>query len=195
MHFFSQDIHFLSLSGNLFFKEINFLLEIFFIWKCVFSREIHLFSLGNPFLFLGESIFSGNCQVMSTHHSDQMSQRSQVSRVALCMSKVKVCNLTVTWLSSSGQLKRKVPRLILVDNIQTSETKIWKFRKNTIRKNQIEKNRVNIKLCHWVPKVPFLSEKTFTNFFKSGCTCRDDHFVSFHSSHARVISVMSVSRL
>ena len=27
---------------------------------------------------------------MSPHHSDQMSQRSQVSRVALCMSKVKV---------------------------------------------------------------------------------------------------------
>ena len=29
-------------------------------------------------------------QVMSPHHSDQMSQRSQVSWVALCMSKVKV---------------------------------------------------------------------------------------------------------
>ena len=29
-------------------------------------------------------------QVMSPHHSDQISQSSQVSRVALCMSKVKV---------------------------------------------------------------------------------------------------------
>ena len=29
-------------------------------------------------------------QVMSSHHSDQKSQRSQVSGVALCMSKVKV---------------------------------------------------------------------------------------------------------
>ena len=37
----------------------------------------------------------GNCvggatRVMSPHHSDQMSQWSQVSRIALCMSKVKV---------------------------------------------------------------------------------------------------------
>ena len=33
-------------------------------------------------------------QVMSPHHSDQMSQRSQVSRVALCMSKVKVLSVS-----------------------------------------------------------------------------------------------------
>ena len=31
---------------------------------------------------------------MSPHHSDQMSQRSQVSRVALCMSKVKVLSVS-----------------------------------------------------------------------------------------------------
>ena len=28
--------------------------------------------------------------VMTSHHSEQMSQRSQVSRIALCMAKVKV---------------------------------------------------------------------------------------------------------
>ena len=37
---------------------------------------------------------------MSPHHSDQMSQRSQVSRVALCMSNVKVLSVT-QWLSDS----------------------------------------------------------------------------------------------
>merc|ERR1711989_177494 len=35
---------------------------------------------------------SKKVQVMSPHHSDQMSQRSQVSKVALCMSKVKVAS-------------------------------------------------------------------------------------------------------
>ena len=54
--------------------------------------------------------------VMSSHHSDQMSQRSQVSAVALCMSKVKVLGVSESvsqwvsqWqghlLSCSGQLK------------------------------------------------------------------------------------------
>ena len=38
------------------------------------------------------------CQVMSPHHSDQMSQRSKVSRVALCMSKVKV-PWVIEWVS------------------------------------------------------------------------------------------------
>ena len=46
--------------------------------------------------------------VMSPHQSDQMSQRSQVSRVAICVSKVKVLWLS-EWqghlLSCSGQLK------------------------------------------------------------------------------------------
>jgi len=57
-----------------------------------------------------------NFQVMFPHHSDKMSQRSQVSRVALCMSKVKVplvSELVSEWvsewlghlLSCSGQLK------------------------------------------------------------------------------------------
>ena len=41
---------------------------------------------------------STNCQVMSPHHSDQMSQRSQVSRVALCMSKSKGVSLS-QWVS------------------------------------------------------------------------------------------------
>ena len=44
--------------------------------------------------FQKSSKLSKNCQVMSPHHSDQMSQRSLISslesRVALCMSKVKV---------------------------------------------------------------------------------------------------------
>ena len=39
-------------------------------------------------------------QVMSPHHSDQMSQRSQVSRVALCMSKVKVLSVSQSVSSS-----------------------------------------------------------------------------------------------
>ena len=43
-------------------------------------------------LYLSLSIFVGH--VMSSHHSEQMSQRSQVSRVALCMSKVKVPSVT-----------------------------------------------------------------------------------------------------
>ena len=42
-----------------------------------------------------------NCQnlgqVMFPHHSDQMSQRSQVSRIALCMAKVKVTD----WVTES----------------------------------------------------------------------------------------------
>ena len=38
---------------------------------------------------------------MSPHHSDQMSQRSQVSRVALCMSKVKVTHSVSDWVSES----------------------------------------------------------------------------------------------
>ena len=37
---------------------------------------------------VGRYVFFG--QIMSLHHSDQMSQRLQVSRIALCMSKVKV---------------------------------------------------------------------------------------------------------
>ena len=36
---------------------------------------------------------------MSSHHSDQMSQRSQVSRVTRCMSKVKVPG---SWRLSGG---------------------------------------------------------------------------------------------
>ena len=38
--------------------------------------------------------------VMSSHHSEQMSQRSQVSRIALCMSKVKVLSVS-QWVSQS----------------------------------------------------------------------------------------------
>ena len=38
-------------------------------------------------LLIWELIFG---QVMSPHHSDQMSQWSQVSRIVLCMAKVKV---------------------------------------------------------------------------------------------------------
>ena len=56
---------------------------------------------------------------MSPHHSDQMSQRSHVSRVALCKSKVKVLWVSESvsqwvseWqghlLSCSGQLKMEV---------------------------------------------------------------------------------------
>ena len=42
-------------------------------------------------LFLNDfEKFQNIGHVMSPHHSDQMSQRSQVSRVVLCMSKVKV---------------------------------------------------------------------------------------------------------
>ena len=43
-------------------------------------------------------------QVMSPCHSDQMSQRSQVSRVALCMSKVKVASVSESvseWVTRS----------------------------------------------------------------------------------------------
>ena len=40
-------------------------------------------------MLVGRSFFS---QIMSLHHSDQMSQRSQVSRVTV-MSKVKVSQL------------------------------------------------------------------------------------------------------
>ena len=38
-------------------------------------------------MLVGRPFFS---QIMSLHHSDQMSQWSQVSRIARCMSKVKV---------------------------------------------------------------------------------------------------------
>ena len=38
-------------------------------------------------MFVGGHFFG---QVMSSHHSDNLSQRAQVSKVALCMSKVKV---------------------------------------------------------------------------------------------------------
>ena len=48
-------------------------------------------------LFLSLSLsFVG--QVMSHHHSDYMSQRSQVPRVALCCQKVKGVNEVVTGL-------------------------------------------------------------------------------------------------
>ena len=46
------------------------------------------------------SKLSRNCQVMSLHHSDQMSQRSQVSRVALCKSKSKGGSVT-QWVTGS----------------------------------------------------------------------------------------------
>ena len=36
---------------------------------------------------------------MFPHHSDQMSQRSQVSRIALCMAKVKVTQLVSEWVT------------------------------------------------------------------------------------------------
>ena len=46
---------------------------------------------------------------MSSHHSEQMSQRLKVSRIARCMSKVKVTDWVSQWqghlLSCSGQLK------------------------------------------------------------------------------------------
>ena len=42
---------------------------------------------------------------MSSHHSDQMSQRSQVSRVALCMPKVKVPG---SWRLSDGSWRVSV---------------------------------------------------------------------------------------
>ena len=38
---------------------------------------------------------------MSSHHSDQMSQWSQVSRIALCMSKVKVSESVSQWVTRS----------------------------------------------------------------------------------------------
>ena len=59
-------------------------LEIFgWFWDL---RNFFRFSEKNT-LYVGRSFFS---QFMSPHHSDQMFQRSQVSRVVLCMSKVKV---------------------------------------------------------------------------------------------------------
>ena len=70
---------------------------------------------------------SQNCQnvgqFMFPHHSDQMSQRSQVSRVALCMSISKVLSESVSQsvsdkvtyiLSCSGQLKKKQDSFISV---------------------------------------------------------------------------------
>ena len=44
-------------------------------------------------------------QVMFSHHSDQMSQRSRVSRVALCMPKVKVPG---SWQLSVGSWRVSV---------------------------------------------------------------------------------------
>ena len=61
--------------------------------KCIYHCLCHC-------LCLCHCIFFG--QVMSLHHSDQMSQRSQVSRVALCMSKVKVLSVSESvsqWVS------------------------------------------------------------------------------------------------
>ena len=60
-------------------------------------------------LYLSSSLYIFSGQVMSPDHSDQMSQRLQVSRVALCISKVKVPSVS-QWqghlLSCSGQLKK-----------------------------------------------------------------------------------------
>ena len=77
---------------------------------------------------------------MSPHHSDQMSQRSQVSWVNLWMSKVKVPSVTewvTEWqghlLSSSGQLNTNFLNLItllwsaLLYELRLSE--IWQLRK------------------------------------------------------------------
>ena len=68
------------------------------------------------------------CQVMFPHQSDQVSQRSHVFRVALCMSKVKVPWLTDSvsqWqghlLSCSGQLKHKQQYIV-------SKTNLWSGR-------------------------------------------------------------------
>ena len=66
---------------------------------------------------------------MSPHRSDQMSQWSQVSRIALCMAKVKVTDWVSDWvsewqghlLSCSGQLKNYCLCLVR----QTSFHNIW----------------------------------------------------------------------
>ena len=59
--------------------------------KYIFSREIHFFmgklSCSQMYLSLSLSLYLSLSlslfgQVMSPHHSDQMSQRSQVSRIA-----------------------------------------------------------------------------------------------------------------
>ena len=62
-------------------------------------------------LYLSLSLFFFG-QVMSPHHSDQMSQRSQVSRVALCfLSRTYLRTLVGIELSQtkSGQLKTRNP--------------------------------------------------------------------------------------
>ena len=66
---------------------------------------------------------------MSSHHSDQMSQRSQVSRVALWMTISKVLSESVSqWqghlLSCSGQLRRTLPEAQRTQNILGQNTKL-----------------------------------------------------------------------
>ena len=73
---------------------------------------------------------------MFPHHSDQMSQRSQVSRVALCMSKVKVLSVSESvsesvsqWqgrlLSCSGQLKTEALKNHALQSASKNIQKVW----------------------------------------------------------------------
>ena len=59
-----------------------------------------------------------NCQifgqVMFPHHSDQLSQKSQVFRVALCLSKVKVPGL---WRLSGGPLVPRLSVILVLSNV------------------------------------------------------------------------------
>ena len=66
---------------------------------------------------------------MSSHHSEQMSQRSQVSRIALCVSKVKVSDWLSQWVSDKvpywAVLKVKVSGFKCIQ-VHSKQEKFWK---------------------------------------------------------------------
>ena len=66
--------------------------RVYFLGVLSLSYSLSLVvSQVSSFALLGHFIFClCLCQLMSPHHSNQMSQRLQVSWIALCMSKVKV---------------------------------------------------------------------------------------------------------
>ena len=86
------------------------------LWRCSVNVFVFVIVFVLVFVFVFVIVFLVGL-VMSPHHSDQMSQRSQVSGAALCMSKVKVAWVSQSvseWqghlLSCSGQLKiNKMP--------------------------------------------------------------------------------------
>ena len=111
------------------------------------TQNVFVFVIVFVFVFVFVNLFG---HVMSSHHSEQMSQRSQVSRIALCMTKVKV-NLSV-----SESVSQSIARIL--DPWNSRENQLDFFSLDHEKWFSISRSRLETR--DWKKKFSFSSRST-----------------------------------